>query len=70
MSEAVEVVEEQVETDGQFDMQYISKSKGHNFVKNQWIKAKLNLNLYRGIAKQCTKYQMNMRKKVLKTENS
>jgi hypothetical protein len=39
-----------------------SKSKGHNFVKNQWIKAKLKLNLYLGMAKQWTKYQMNMRK--------
>jgi hypothetical protein len=47
---------------------YFSKSKGHtcNFVKNQWIKAKLKLNLYLGIAKQCTKYLMNMRKKCLK----
>jgi hypothetical protein len=35
-------------------------------VKNQWIEAKLKLNLYLGIAKQCTKYQMNMRKKCLK----
>jgi hypothetical protein len=37
---------------------FFSKSEGHNFVKNQWIKAKLKLNLYLGIAKQCTKYKM------------
>jgi hypothetical protein len=39
---------------------FFSKSKGHNFMKNQWIKAKLKLNLYLGIAKQCIKYQMNI----------
>jgi hypothetical protein len=35
-------------------------SKGHNFVKNQWIKTKLKLDLYLGMAKPCTKYQMNI----------
>jgi hypothetical protein len=39
---------------------FFSKSKGHNFVKNQWIRIKLKLDLYLGIAKQCTKYQMNI----------
>jgi hypothetical protein len=39
---------------------YFSKSKGRNFMKNQWIKAKLELDLYLGMAKQCTKYQMNI----------
>ena len=39
---------------------FFSKSKGHNFVKNQWIKTKLKLNLYLGMVKQCTKYQMNI----------
>jgi hypothetical protein len=39
---------------------YFSKSKGHNFVKNQCIKTKLELDLYLGMAKQCTKYQMNI----------
>jgi hypothetical protein len=29
-------------------------------VKNQWINAKLELELYLGMAKQCTKYQMNL----------
>jgi hypothetical protein len=54
---------------------FFSKSKGHNFVKNQlWIKAKLKLNLYLGIANQYTKYQINIckqsEKKVRKTDNS
>jgi hypothetical protein len=31
--------------------------RGH---KNQWIKTKLTLDLYCGMAKQCTKYQMNI----------
>jgi hypothetical protein len=52
---------------------YFSRSKGHNFVKNQWIKTKLELDLYFGMVKQCTKYQMNIwkheKKKVRKTEN-
>jgi hypothetical protein len=39
---------------------YFSKSKGHNFVKNQWIKTKLELDLYLGMAKQCSKYQKNI----------
>jgi hypothetical protein len=39
---------------------YFSKSKGHNFVKNQWIKTKLKLDLYLGMAKQFTKYEMNI----------
>jgi hypothetical protein len=47
-----------------------SKSKGHNFMKNQWIRTKLTLDLYLGMAKQCTTYQMNMRQKVRKTDNS
>jgi hypothetical protein len=34
----------------------VSKSKGHNFVKNQWIRTKLKLDLYLGMAKQYTKY--------------
>jgi hypothetical protein len=42
------------------DPWYFSKSKSHNFVKNQWIKTKLKLNLYLGMTKQCTKYQMNI----------
>jgi hypothetical protein len=46
------------------------KSKGHNFVKNQRIRSKLKLDLYLGMAKQGTKYQMIMRKKVRKTYNS
>jgi hypothetical protein len=37
--------------------------------KNQWIRTKLKLDLYLGMAKQCTKYQMNMRKKVCKTDS-
>jgi hypothetical protein len=42
-------------------------------VKDQWIKTKLKFDLYLGMAKQCTKYQMNIwkhEKKVRKTENS
>jgi hypothetical protein len=39
---------------------YLSKSKGHNFVKNQWVKTKLELDLYLGMANQYTKYQMNI----------
>jgi hypothetical protein len=39
---------------------YFSKSKGHNLLKNQWIKTQLNLDLYLGMAKQCTKYQINI----------
>jgi hypothetical protein len=39
---------------------YFSKSKGHTFVKNQWIKTKLKLDLYLGMAKQSTKHQMNI----------
>jgi hypothetical protein len=39
---------------------FFSKSKGHNFVKNQWINTKLKLDLYLGMAKQCTKYQRNI----------
>jgi hypothetical protein len=39
-------------------------------VKNQWIGTKLTLDLYLGMAKQYTKYQMNMRPKVRKTDNS
>ena len=39
---------------------YFSKSKGHNSVKNQWIKTKLELDLYLGMAKQYTKTQMNI----------
>jgi hypothetical protein len=49
---------------------FFSKFNGHNFVKNLWIRIKLKLDLYLGMAKQCTKYQMNMRKKVCKTDNS
>jgi hypothetical protein len=42
-------------------------------VKNQWIETKLNLDLYLGMAKQFTKYQMNeylkaRTKKVRKTD--
>ena len=33
---------------------------GHSFMKNQWINTKLKLDLYLGMAKQCTKYQMNI----------
>jgi hypothetical protein len=39
---------------------FFSRSKGQSFVKNQWIKVKLKLNLYLGIAKQFTKDQMNI----------
>jgi hypothetical protein len=39
---------------------FFSKSKGHNIVKNQWIRIKLKLVLYLGMTKQCTKYQMNI----------
>jgi hypothetical protein len=39
---------------------FFSKSKGHNFVKNQWIETKLKFDLYLGMAKQCTKYKMNI----------
>jgi hypothetical protein len=39
---------------------YFSKSKGHNFVKNQRIKTKLKLDLYLDMEKQCIKYQMNI----------
>jgi hypothetical protein len=35
---------------------FFSKSKGHNFVKNQWIRTKFKINLYLGMSKQCTKY--------------
>jgi hypothetical protein len=37
-----------------------SKSKGHNFGKNQWIETELKLDLYRGMSKQCTKYQIKI----------
>ena len=39
-----------------------SMSKGHNSVKNEWIKTKLELDLLveLGIAKPCTKYQKNI----------
>jgi hypothetical protein len=33
---------------------------GHNFEKNQWIKTKPKLDLYLCMAKQCTKYKMNI----------
>jgi hypothetical protein len=33
---------------------------GHNFGKNQWIEAKLKLDQYLGMAKQCTKFQVNI----------
>jgi hypothetical protein len=51
---------------------FFSKSKGHNLVKNQWIRTKFKLDLYLGLAKQCTKYQMLIRKtvKFLKGHNS
>jgi hypothetical protein len=54
---------------------HFSKSKGHNFGKNEWIETKLKLDLYLGMAKQCTKYQMNIykqreKKKVRKTVKS
>jgi hypothetical protein len=52
---------------------YFSKSKGHNFLKNQW-RMILELDLYLDMSKQYTKYQMNiyesMNKKVRKTKNS
>jgi hypothetical protein len=35
-------------------------SLGHNFEKNQWIKTKLELDVYLGMAKQCIKFQMNI----------
>jgi hypothetical protein len=38
-------------------------------MKNQWIKAKLELDLYLGTAKQC-KYLKAGTKKVQKTDNS
>ena len=41
---------------------------GHNFWKNQWIKTKFRLDLYHGMAKQCTKYQMNICKQSDKSE--
>ena len=44
-----------------------SKSKGHNFVKKQWIKTKIDLDLYLSIAKQYTKYQMNICKQEQKS---
>jgi hypothetical protein len=47
---------------------YFSKSKGHNFVKNQWIKSKLELDMYLGMAKECTKYQVNICKQREKSE--
>ena len=31
-----------------------------NFVKNQWIETKLEHDLYLGMIKQCSKYQMNI----------
>jgi hypothetical protein len=34
--------------------------KALNLVKNQWIKTKLKIDLYLGMVKQCTKYQMNI----------
>ena len=49
---------------------FFSKSKGHNLVKNKWIRTKLILDLYLGMVKPCIKYQMNIRKKVRKTEIS
>jgi hypothetical protein len=36
---------------------------GHNFVKFKWIKTKLELDLQLSMAKQCTKYAMNICKK-------
>ena len=39
-------------------------------MKNQWIRTKLILDLYLGMVKPCIKYQMNIRKKVRKTEIS
>jgi hypothetical protein len=39
------------------------KSKGHNFMKNQRIDTKLKLGLYLSMAKQYTKYQMNIWKR-------
>jgi hypothetical protein len=32
----------------------------HNFVELKWIKTKLELDLQLSMAKQCTKYQMNI----------
>jgi hypothetical protein len=42
---------------------YFQNSKGHNSVKNWWIKTRLELDLYLSMAKQCTKYQMNIWKR-------
>jgi hypothetical protein len=39
---------------------YFSKSKGHNFLKNQWIDTKLKLDQYLDMSKQYTIYQMNI----------
>jgi hypothetical protein len=39
---------------------YFSMPKDHNFQKNQWIKTKLEIDLYLDMPKQCTKYQMNI----------
>jgi hypothetical protein len=33
---------------------------GHNFVKFKWIKTNLELDLQLSMAKQCTKYQINI----------
>jgi hypothetical protein len=41
----------------------------HSIGKDQWIETKLKLDMYLGIAKQCTKYQMNICKQ-RKTDNS
>jgi hypothetical protein len=53
---------------------YFSKSKGHSFSKNEWIKTKLKFDLYLGMAKQYTKisneYLLEERNKVRKTDNS
>jgi hypothetical protein len=49
-------------------------SKGLNFGEKQWMETKLNLDLYLGMAKQFTEYQMDICKqreqKVRKTDNS
>ena len=55
----LEKQEKRVQSEYSFGKAF-SKSKGHYFVKNQWIKAKLELGLYLSMAKQYTKYQKNI----------
>jgi hypothetical protein len=54
---------------------YFSKSKHHNLGKNELIETKRKLDLYLSMAKQSTKYQMNIcsqreKKMSRKTDNS